>query len=91
MVDKGYSVNMVEFAENAVESAAKNLIGKGLTLTVAPLWKLPDNFPVVDWGICINVLMTVDPERLEEIQKEMRRTCRNLIVEAYDWEDIRLG
>jgi hypothetical protein len=22
---------------------------------------------------------------------EMRRTCRNLIVEVYDWPDVRLG
>jgi SAM-dependent methyltransferase len=91
LLKAGYKINMVDFVDNALEKEARSFIGKGLNYFVAPLWKLPDNFPVVDWGICINVLMTVDPERLEEIQKEMRRTCRNLIVEAYDWEDIRLG
>mgnify|MGYP000895101235 CR=1 FL=1 len=91
LVDKGYKVNMVEFADNAIEKPARELIGKGLTLTIAPLWKLPDDFAITEWGICINVLMTVDPDRLDEIQKEMKRTCRNLIVEAYDWPDMRLG
>lgn len=91
LASMGYKVNMIEFAKNAVEKEAMDLIGKGLTLTVAPLWDLPESVPVAEWGICINVLMTVDPTKLNLIQKEMRRTCKNLIVEVYDWPDIRLG
>jgi len=84
-------INMVDFADNALEEPTRKQIGENLTYTVSPLEKLPNNFPVADWGICINVLMLVDPEKLDAIQREMRRTCRNLIVEVYDWPDVRLG
>jgi hypothetical protein len=84
-------VNMVDFAETALEAPTRALIGERLSYVVCPLESLPDGFPVADWGICINVLMTVDPSKLDAIMKEMRRTCRNLIVEVYDWSDVRLG
>jgi len=84
-------INMVDFADNALEERTRKQIGENLTYTVSPLEKLPNNFPVADWGICINVLMLVDPEKLDAIQWEMRRTCRNIIVEVYDWPDERLG
>ncbi|MDZ4241921.1 MAG: class I SAM-dependent methyltransferase [Candidatus Omnitrophota bacterium] len=84
-------VNMVDFADAALEGEARSLIGKRLTYTIAPLESLPVDFPVADRGICINVLMTVDPGKLDRIMAEMRRTCRNLIIEVYDWPDIRLG
>jgi len=87
----GYKINMVDFADNALEPAARALIGNGVTYTVASLDDLPADFPVADWGICINVLMVVEPERLHPIMAEMRRTCRNLIVEVYDFADVRLG
>ena len=91
LLKRGYQINMIDFADNALEDAARALIGRGLTYTVRPLWSLPWDFPVADWGICINVLMTVDPGRLDRILAEIRRTCRNLIVEAYDLDDHRLG
>jgi hypothetical protein len=85
-------VNMVDFAECALEDEARALIdGDRLTYAVAPLECLPANFPVADWGICINVLMVVDPARLDAILREMRRTCFSLIVELYDVPDVRLG
>jgi hypothetical protein len=86
-----YQVNMVDFADNALEDAARSLIGAGLTYTVSPLEALPADFPIAEWGICINVLMLVDPSMLHAILSEMRRTCRNLIVEVYDLPDVRLG
>ena len=84
-------VNMVDFASVALEDEARMLIGERLTYTIAPLEALPADFPVADWGICINVLMVVDPEKLHAILSEIRRTCRNLIVEVYDTPDMRLG
>jgi hypothetical protein len=84
-------VNMVDFSGVALEGVAKALIGKRLTYCVSPLETLPTDFPVADWGICINVLMTVDPAKLEVIMHEMRRTCHNLIIEVYDMSDKRLG
>jgi len=84
-------VNMVDFASAALEDEARSLIGERLTYTVSPLESIPDDFPVADWGICINVLMTVDPAKLADILKNLRRTCRNLIVEVYDMYDMRLG
>lgn len=91
LVARGYRVNMADIADNALEDEARALIGRGLTHTVAPLDALPEDFPVADWGICINVLMLVDPDRLDAMIREMRRTCRNLIVEVYDLDDVRLG
>lgn len=84
-------VNMVDFAETALEAPTRALIGERLSYTVCPLESLPGAFPVADWGIAINVLMTVDPAKLDAIMKEMRRTCHNLIVEVYDMPDFRLG
>lgn len=84
-------VNMVDWASVALEAEARELIGPNLTYTVAPLEQLPLDFPVAEWGICINVLMTVAPEKLDAIMSEIRRTCNNLIIEVYDSPDIRLG
>jgi SAM-dependent methyltransferase len=87
----GYKVNMVDFAGVALEEPTRVLIGKNLTYTVSDLASLPADFPVADWGICMNVLMTVDPEKLDKILSEMRRTCHNLIIEVYERADVRLG
>lgn len=84
-------VNMVDFADVALEGEARSLIGERLTYAVHPLEDLPEGFPIADWGICINVLMTVDPLKLDAIMKQMKRTCHNLIIEVYDWPDVRLG
>ena len=84
-------VNMVDYSSVALEDEAKSLLGERLTHLVAPLESLPPDFPLTDWGICINVLMTADPEKLEQIMKEMHRTCKNLVIEVYDLSDIRLG
>lgn len=84
-------INMVDFADNALEADVRALLGPRLTYMDCPLESLPADFPVADWGICINVLMTVDPLKLDTINYQMRRTCHNLIVEVYDWADIRLG
>ncbi len=85
-------VNMVDFASQALEIDAGAFLSSGrLSYTVCPLESLPEAFPVADWGICINVLMTVDLEALDKIMAEMRRTCHNLIIEVYDLPDLRLG
>lgn len=86
-----YKINMVDFADKALEEPARALIGERLTYTIAPLEALPADFPVADWGICINVLMTVEPAKLAAILEEIKRTCRALVVEVYDWADVRLG
>ena len=90
---KGYNrIRMIDIAANALEAEARELLAReGFDLTISPLESLPAEVTVADWGICINVLMLVDPERLDAILAEMRRTCRNLIVEVYDMDDHRLG
>jgi SAM-dependent methyltransferase len=100
----GYKVNMVDFADVALEeptyllinaegrynNGQKVAVGENLTYTVSDLAKLPDDFPVADWGICMNVLMTCEPLKLDNIMQEMRRTCHNLIIEVYERPDVRL-
>lgn len=84
-------VNMVDFADAALEEEAKSLIGPRLTYTIAPLESLPADFPHAEWGICINVLMLIDPSKLHDICREIKRTCEHAIIEVYDWKDVRLG
>ena len=91
LLEAGYNVNMVDFSDEALEEDARNLIGDRLTYTIAPLDALPSSFPHTVWGICINVLMLVEPRNLDKIMEEMRRTCDNLVIEVYDMIDRRLG
>jgi len=86
-----YRINMVDIAPNALEEEAKSLLGDDLTFHLAPLWKLPEGFPHANWGYCADVLMTVPPEKLDNILNEIHRTCDNLFLEVYDWPDVRLG
>jgi hypothetical protein len=90
-LNMGFKVNMIDFASGALEDEARALIGPDLTYTIAPLEDLPADFPVADWGICIGVLMVVDPLKLHAILANIRRTCRNLFAEVYDTADVRLG
>ena len=83
-------INMVDIARNALENEARALISETVTFTHADLSDL-SLMPVADWGMCINVLMTVQPEKLDSILSEIRRTCKNLFFEAYDLQDVRLG
>jgi len=91
LLKRGHKVNMVDISDKALDDQTRALIGENLTYTLCPLESLPDDFPVAEWGICINVLMTVDPTKLDVIMRNMRRTCLNLIIEVYDMNDARLG
>ena len=71
---KKYKINMVDISDVALEQEAKDLIGERLTYTICPLESLPEDFPVADWGICINVLMVVDPLKLDAIMKQMMKS-----------------
>jgi len=84
-------INMYDITIDALELAVKNLIGvKPLTFTEVDLADLGD-IPYADWGICINTLMTVQKDKLDVILSELKRTCKNLIVEMYDLPDFRCG
>jgi len=84
-------INMIDIATNALEEKALSMIGPDFTFTEASLWNLPERFPIADWGYCIDVLMCVEPSKLDEILSEIRRTCDNLFAQVYDWDDVRLG
>jgi len=84
-------INMVDIAENALEPAARAILGNEITFTLASLWELPEDFPFAHWGFCTNVLMTIPPEKIDRALMEIWRTCDNLFMEVYDWADIRLG
>lgn len=88
------SVNMVDLASNALEEEARNLVYGGesrVTFIEACLWNLPGDFPIADWGYCVDVLMCVPPEKLDAILRNIRMTCRSLFTQVYDWPDKRLG
>lgn len=88
-----YKITMIDIAENALEDEARSILGSPdspLNMIIADLADL-SQVPLAEWGMCINVLMVVQPEKLDRILSEISRTCRNLIFEAYDFTDIRLG
>ena len=83
------NVTMIDIAENALEYEL--IYCSNLKFILADLTEL-SAVPHADWGVCVNVLMTVQPDKLDVILKEIRRTCDNLIMEVYDFDDsIRLG
>jgi len=84
-------INMIDIAANALEQQATDLLSADITFRLGCLWDLPPDFPRADWGYCIDVLMCVPPEKLSTILPGIRRTCRNLFLQVYDWEDCRLG
>lgn len=84
-------INMIDIADNALESEARALIGPDVTYTLADLSALPANFPVADWGYCVGVLMLIAPETLDDILYEIRVTCKNLFAEVYNLSDVRCG
>ena len=84
-------INMIDIADVALEDEARALIGENITYTITDLAKLPQIFPIADWGICINVLMTVSPAKLDTILNEIHRTCFNLYAEVYERPDVRCG
>lgn len=86
-------INMVDIAPNALEKDCRELLnrpGSTLTYSIADLSDL-GSFPHAGYGICINVLMTVQPDKLDAILSEIRRTCDVFMFEAYDFPDVRLG
>jgi SAM-dependent methyltransferase len=93
-----YRITMIDIAENALEDDARALlipahhaIADRLRFVQSDLCNLPMTIKYADWGICINVLMTMPPEDVETALEEMHCTCDNLFVEVYDWSDQRLG
>ena len=87
-------VTMIDISDKALEDEARELINMPTNSHCFILADLSDlsAVPIADWGLCINVLMTVQPEKLDAILSEIRRTCNHLIFEAYDFDDqIRIG
>lgn len=93
-VRPGTQVHMVDIADNAMEEEGKAELkrpGSTLTFAIAPLWKLPPKFPHADWGLCIEVLCFLPPEKLDDSLSEIRRTCDNLFCQVYERSDKRCG
>ncbi len=86
-------ITMIDITETALENEAMEFISNPITnlsFITADLQDL-SQVPHADWGICINTLMTVQADKLDKILAEIKRTCKNLIVEMYDLSDKRLG
>ena len=78
-------ITMIDITQTAVEDEAK--IYPFIEADLCDLSEVPE----ADWGMCINVLMTVQADKLDLILFNIKNTCKNLIVEVYDWQDVRLG
>lgn len=91
-VRPGTEVHCVDIASNAMEDECRALMKvANVSFTLAPLWKLPKQFPHADWGLCIEALMCVPEEKLDDCLSEIKRTCDRLFVQVYDWQDRRCG
>ncbi len=85
-------INLVDISAIALEPETRALInGNGITFTQASIWDLPADFPRTPWGLCIDALMCLPPERLDDSLTAIRRTCDNLIVEVYDWDYVKFN
>lgn len=88
-----HEITMIDIADNALEDDARAILAmenSPLKMIIADLTDLCE-VPHAEWGMCINVLMTVQKNKLDKILSEIRRTCDHLIFEAYDFQDLRLG
>lgn len=81
-------INMIDLAKTALEFDVNDY--PTLTFTLADLSDIGE-MEIADWGYCIGVLMLVQPDKLNDILAEIRRTCRNLFMEVYDVPDVRCG
>jgi SAM-dependent methyltransferase len=92
LVKAGYKVNMVDISLTAIEPEAAALVAQNrATLTIASLWDLPKAFPVSDWGFCAEVLMTLPPDKLSGVLRNIHKTCKNLFCQVANWGDLRCG
>ncbi len=88
------SVTMIDIATNALEKEAMALVMGGearVNFIEACLWDLPIDVPIADWGYCVDVLMCVPHDKLDDILQSIRVTCRALFTQVYDLADMRLG
>lgn len=83
-------INMVDIAKNAIENKEVLFKNSNVNFFLADLCNL-EEIPHADWGLCINVLMTVQPQKLGVILRQIANTCNNMFFEAYDLPDHRLG
>ena len=74
----GTKINMVDIAENAMEDPCRKALEENPNLTFT--WLRSGSCrrisPSADWGLCIEVLCFVPPEKLDACLREIRRTCR---------------
>jgi hypothetical protein len=91
MVKAGLKVNCIDIATNAMEDEAAGLLGRGITFTHGSLWALPQTFEHNVFGFCCDVLMTIPEDKIDACLFQIRRTCDNLFMEAYPWQDSRCG
>jgi len=93
-VRPGTVVHMVDIAPGAMEPECRAAVDDphgSLTYITAPIWNLPKRFPHADWGMCVEVLCFLPPEKLDDALGEIRRTCDNLFMTVYDRPDVRCG
>ncbi len=84
---------MVDIADNALEDEAKALVygmENRVTFIESILWDLPIDFPIADWGYCVDV-SCASPRPPGRHPQNIRVTCRALFTQVYDWADMRLG
>ena len=84
-------ITMIDITQTAVEAEAKALIDAGVYQFIEADFCDLSEVPMADWGMCINVLMTVQADKLDLILFNIKNTCKNLIVEVYERPDVRLG
>lgn len=94
LMRRGYCVHAVEIAPNAMEPEACELFANqrnGSTFRLGDLVTGNFEIPYSEWGFCMEVLMCIPDEQVEDAVRNIRKSCKNLFVQVYDREDIRCG
>jgi hypothetical protein len=84
-------ISMMDISGICLEPAARALLNDKITFTQVSLWDLPADFPRRPWGLCIDALMCLPPERIDDSLAAIHRTADNLIVEVYDWDYVQFN
>jgi 2-polyprenyl-3-methyl-5-hydroxy-6-metoxy-1,4-benzoquinol methylase len=86
-------INMIDITKECLEEKIISIIenNRNIKFFEEDLSNMSSVVPKADWGFCINVLMTVQADKLNVVLKNIRNTCDNLIAEMYDLSDKRLG
>lgn len=87
LAEKGYSVRMVDIAENCLDQKVRDNLSASLTFETDCLWSNSVWKMRADAVICIDVLEHIPPERVNEVVQNIRTAAPHGYVNAALYHD----